>query len=98
MAAGVAGVLLEAPADDSYSPPIPDLIRDYQQYLFSPPLSHLLCGLVFCLEEYVFGRLFSGVYVSRRHIPPDEINYYRHSGKSRGDIREVCGEWRGEYS
>ena len=52
----------------------------------SPPPS-LICYAVlyFCREEHVFVRLFSGVYVSRRHIPPDEINYYRHSGKSKGN-------------
>ena len=45
MAAGVAGVLLEAPADYGCSPPVSDLICDYQQYLFfSPP--PLICYAV----------------------------------------------------
>lgn len=58
MAAGVAGVLLEAPADDRDSPPIPDLICDYPQH----PPPHPLCGLM----------LFAGWYMSSGDINPGE--------------------------
>ena len=75
MAAGVAGVLLEAPAGDNYSPPIPDLICDYQQYLFFPSsydtLTHSgMAVVMYIVGLYAFGRHKPRRTVSRRHIHP----------------------------
>ena len=79
MAAGVAGVLLETPAGDNYSPPIPDLICDYQQYLFFPSsydtLTHsgmavvmYIVGCIYLRETVLRGLCLPKAYISDKSI------------------------------